>query len=116
MFRVSLRGLQEAESELRTAAHKNQSIIETIEDIRNSLRGMSGMDGPVAVLGNKIEELRECQRSLLSLCNALETTCDLYSRVDREVSEYCEGNLRGNAYPGMSELTIKSINVKPLIL
>jgi hypothetical protein len=110
MFSVSLKQLNEATNELRSIARQNRSEIENLEDIRSSLRGLSGMDGAISALGGKIDELNSCQQSLMSLCQALESICDMYSKTDRKVSDYCDGNIRKIDYPKIQDIQINTFD------
>ncbi len=106
MFSVSLKKLNEAANELRSLIRLNRNEIGNLEDVRSSLRGMSGMDGAISSLGMRIDELNSCQQSLMSLCQALESICDMYSKTDRRVSDFCEGNIRKVEYPKIRDVQI----------
>ena len=93
MFKVSLKGLNEAANELRSIVIQNKSELENLEDVISSLRGMSGMDGAVSLLRSNIDELISCQQSLISLYQALENISDIYLKTDRMISDYSEGSI-----------------------
>ena len=106
MFNVSIKGLIEATNELRSIVQQNRSEIDNLEGIRSSLQGLTGMNVAISSLGRQIDELNSCQKSLMDLCQALESICDMYSKTDRRVRDYCDGNIRKINYPKLRDIQI----------
>ncbi|MDE6642432.1 MAG: hypothetical protein K2K63_18130 [Acetatifactor sp.] len=99
MFHTSIRAMESAADELQRQLRKLNQVIETVQDVRNSMSGLSGMEDDGRKLDREISEMGQERGKLFSLLTVLRQGARCYDICERGVVEYAENGRRRMAVP-----------------
>lgn len=99
MFHTNVRAMESAADELQRRLRKLNHAIETVQDVRNGLNGLSEMEDVRRNLDREIWEMGQEQTKLFSLLTVIRQAARCYAVCERSVVEYTEIDRRKMAVP-----------------
>lgn len=108
MVKILTDHVAKACEEMTAQARRRQNEIDAAEDVIRSLQGLSGMDGILRQLRKETEDLKEEQRKLLDMLQALIRIQEYYVKADKQVCDYAEGNVIRHSFPGITLMNLQN--------